>query len=391
MLRIGYVPSDFGRGLIIPIPKKSNITKFTKIKDYRGITISPVISKIFENCILELAKDLFVSSDLQFGFKKNRGCRDALFTFAETVDYFVANNSTVNICAVDLSRAFDEVKHHVLFSKLMNKKFPVWLIQILYEWYGKCFCSVKWGNAFSRIFKITQGVRQGGVLSPLLYALYVDDALCKLNQMDFGCYVSGLMISALMYADDVILIAPSVVALQKLISLCQSEFEDLYLHFNVTKCAAMRVGPRYKSVCSTLVVAGGVSISWVSEIKYLGVVISQGLFLKVNVHYNKVKFFNSFNSLYAKLGNQYSIDTLIHLLNTNCLSTLLYGLEAFNLTKSNFNDLQFPLNRAYIKMFHVNNTESIKWCQLYMQQLPIDMCCEINKLVYWKYSGENRL
>ena len=71
----------------------------------------------------------------------------------------------------------------------------------------------------------------------------------------------------------------------------------------------MRVGPRYKSVCSTLVVAGGVSISWVSEIKYLGVVISQGLFLKVNVHYNKVKFFNSFNSLYAKLGNQYSIDS----------------------------------------------------------------------------------
>ena len=57
---------------------------------------------------------------------------------------------------------------------------------------------------------MNQGVRQGGVLSPILFAFYVDDVLCKLNESGLGCYVSGMLISAIMYADDVMLIAPSV-------------------------------------------------------------------------------------------------------------------------------------------------------------------------------------
>ena len=385
MLNIGYVPSGFGQGLIIPIPKSSNVSnsRSSKTKDYRGITISPVMSTNFESCILKLFHEFFVSSDFQFGFKKGKGCRDALFTLSETVNYFVCNNSTVNICAVDLSRAFDEIKHDVLFDKLMQKKFPVCIVSTLHDWYSKCFCLVKWGSSFSRLFEISQGVTQGGVLSPLFFAIYVNDVLCKLNTSSMGCYVCGLMISAIMYADDVILLAPSVEVLQKLITLCQSEFETINLKFNVTKCAAMRIGSRYKSDCFTLEALDGSPIPWVSEMRYLGVMLAQSPYLKVNVHFNKVKFFKSFNNIYAKLGSQNRVDTLIHLLKTHCLSVLMYNLESLHLTKTNLNDLQFPINRAYIKIFHVNVTSSISSCQFYTQQLPVDMLCELNKMMYW--------
>ena len=52
------------------------------------------------------------SSDLQFGFKKGYGCNHAIYTVQSTIDYFTLNNSTVNVCALDLSKAFDKVNHY---------------------------------------------------------------------------------------------------------------------------------------------------------------------------------------------------------------------------------------------------------------------------------------
>ena len=62
------------------------------------------------------------------------------------------NLSTVNICFVDLSKAFDNKNHYVLFKKLLNKRVPICLIKLLVNWYTKCFCFVKWGSSISRIF-----------------------------------------------------------------------------------------------------------------------------------------------------------------------------------------------------------------------------------------------
>ena len=106
MLRVGYVPSDFGRGLLIPIPKDSSSRGIMKVKQFRGITISPVISKIFEHCLLTLYGHFLYSSDRQFSFKKHLGCPHAIFTVRKVIDYFVANGSTVNVCCLDISSAF---------------------------------------------------------------------------------------------------------------------------------------------------------------------------------------------------------------------------------------------------------------------------------------------
>ena len=70
---------------------------FASIKDFRGITISPVISKVFELCLVELFGEFLSSSSFQFGFKKGKGCRDIIYTLSETINYFVTNRSTVNI------------------------------------------------------------------------------------------------------------------------------------------------------------------------------------------------------------------------------------------------------------------------------------------------------
>ena len=378
MLEFGYVPASFGIGNIIPIPKGRNVANSYRIQEFRGITISPVLSKVFEHGLLNMFGDYLSSSVYQFGFKKGRGCRDAIFVLGETINNCVSNGSTVNLCTVDVAKAFDKISHKMLFIKLMNRKVPLCFLDILIDWYGKCACQVKWENVFSRLFSIHRGVRQGGILSPILFAVYVDDALEKLIASGLGCRYFGFNIGALMYADDLILMAGSIVNLQKLISLTEDLFNEINLKINIAKCNTMRVGNRCNVKCSDVILSAN-NISWCFEIKYLGIVFQQANYLKVNVHSCKVKFFQAFNSIYGKIGNGNSFDTIVHLLKSNCLSVLLFNLESVNLTKTNLNNLDFPLHRAFIKIFHVKESNSILWCQYFMNQLPIESLLDFRK------------
>ena len=143
---------------------------------------------------------------------------------------------------------------------------------------------MKFENCFSEIFPVQQGVRQGGALSPILFALYVDDSLKKLNNSKIGCNLY-IFFCAFMYADDIVLLTASVEYLQKLISLCNTEFNSIGLDINVAKCSATRVGPRFQNTCVDIVINDKV-LPWVHEIKYLGSTFSDGLYLKVNVYPN---------------------------------------------------------------------------------------------------------
>ena len=74
----GYVPQEFGSGIIIPIIKDKNGDATTSA-NYRGITLSSNIAKLFEICILDMYGSYFLSSDLQYGFKKNSSCSGAIY------------------------------------------------------------------------------------------------------------------------------------------------------------------------------------------------------------------------------------------------------------------------------------------------------------------------
>jgi len=124
MLTCGRVPELFCSGMIIPVPKDKS-GDLTDSKNYRGITLSPVISKVFESCLLDLYGEFLHSSDLQFGFKKQLSCSHSIYIMRKVVDYFVSNSSTVNLCSLDITKAFDKVNHFGLFLKLMKRGIPL--------------------------------------------------------------------------------------------------------------------------------------------------------------------------------------------------------------------------------------------------------------------------
>jgi len=110
------------------------------------------------------------------------------------VDHFVNSGSTVNICAIDLSKAFDKVNHHALFINLIKRHFPAKLLIVLENLFSRCLSCIKWDNAWLSVFQINFGVRQGSAFSPVLFAVYLDDLGKLCSPMD-SCYI-------ILYADD---------------------------------------------------------------------------------------------------------------------------------------------------------------------------------------------
>ena len=85
--KIGFVPNGFGVGLMVPLLKWGNVDS-TKVDNYRGLTISPVISKLFEYVVFDLCRNFFVSSELQFGFKSKIGCNTVIYNLNNVTNYF---------------------------------------------------------------------------------------------------------------------------------------------------------------------------------------------------------------------------------------------------------------------------------------------------------------
>ena len=111
---------------------------------YRGITLTPVLSKLFESVLLRLFGDHLYSDDLQFGFKKETGCTHALFTFTESVKHLTKNGSKVHCAFLDASKAFDKVLLNGLFVKMINRGAPLVFVRILMASYSELQCAVMW-------------------------------------------------------------------------------------------------------------------------------------------------------------------------------------------------------------------------------------------------------
>ena len=205
----GVLPDKLMSVVLVPVIKDKS-RKISCIDNYRPIALSSVLSKVLEIIIRNRILDLLSTQPNQFGFKKKVGTDQCKYVLKEIIDAYMMLNSSVFVCFLDASKAFDRVNHGTLFWKLVNRGVPYYIVRLLVYWYSNQTMCVRWGNAISDVFKTSNGVRQGSVLSPFLFNVYVDSLSEILNQQHIGCFNSGELINHLLYADDLCLISPSV-------------------------------------------------------------------------------------------------------------------------------------------------------------------------------------
>ena len=252
------------------------------------------------------------------------------------------------------------MNHHALFIKLMNRHLPTELLRIFEFWFSSCYTCVKWYGYKSTYFRIKIGIRQGGVLSPSLFAIYLDDVVKYVCKHEYGT-----TLSIVLYADDIILIASSILALQSLLIVCETELVYLDMLINTKKSCCMRIGERCNSQCASIVTLSGDSIPWVEEIRYLGVFIVKFRYFKCSLDHAKRSFYRTANAIFGKIGRIASEEVTLELIKKKCIPALLYGLEACVLNITEKRSLNYPCTRFLMKLFSTFDMKIISDVQLY--------------------------
>ena len=277
MLNHGYMPDNLMESYITPIVK-NKCASLSDYSNYRPIAISSNISKVFEMCIYGQISNLVKIADNQFGFQTNLGCDMCVYVLKETVHVYVSQDSPVFCAFLDASKAFDRVNHCKLFRKLCEQNVPKCVTRLLRYWYMHQSIHVRWGKATSVSFRVTNGVRQGGVLSPLLFNIYVNELSERLNKVPAYCAIGRVRISHLFYADDLCVIAPSVQGLRLLLRECEKYGIEYDVKFNPAKSHCMYfIPPGSKITRFGDAVFCGKIIPCVRKVTYLGHAISSDM------------------------------------------------------------------------------------------------------------------
>ena len=271
----GHVTVFLLLATLVPIIK-DKLGRIDSSKNYRSIAISSIILKLLDWIILLLFGATLGVDQLQFAYQPGSSTTMCTWMVIETVGYFLRNGSEVFTCAMDMTKAFDLVKHSLLFRKLMSAGLPPIFIRVLLFIYTMQFANVRWDGKMSETFPLCNGVRQGAILSAILYCFYVNDLFRILRNRRAGCWVNDNYHGIIGYSDDSFLLAPSESALQEMMVTCQEYAQEHNLYFstdpNPSKCKTRCMAfffPRKSRELPKMKLCGD-ELPWVTTIKHLG-------------------------------------------------------------------------------------------------------------------------
>ena len=198
---------------------------------HRIISLMSHVTKLLLRIVINRIRGRTLEiAPVQYGFMPDKGTGNAIFVLRRLVERSVEKQRDVYTCFIDYSKAFDTVKHESLVELLQSLDVDKSEIMLLTNLYWKQTAAVRYGDDISEWLDIKQGVRQGCVASPHLFALYTEMNTRELDDMD-GFRICGTVVHNLRYADDTVIIAESEEQLQRLINVVvtKSEKKGMYL------------------------------------------------------------------------------------------------------------------------------------------------------------------
>ena len=160
-----------------------------------------------------------VISDLQNGFRPHRSCQDHILTLHNIVLNRKLKGNDTYACFVDFRKAFDSINRDLLWRKLSLYGIRGQFLDTLKSMYQDFECSVEFNKENTPWFNVNSGVKQGCLLSPTLFSLFVNDLLKDYEACELGVRCDDFSVPALAYADDIVLLASDPNHLQKLIGI----------------------------------------------------------------------------------------------------------------------------------------------------------------------------
>ena len=335
MIATSIIPDIFEVGIIIPILKKATLCS-NDPSNYRPITLSSVHSKIVELSLIP--ED--TAAETQFGFRKGRGTSTAVSLAHDVVKYMNNHGSSVYVCSLDAQKCFDSIWHDGLFHKLIGKIPDLhWIF--LYKWYKSSKAKVRWEGELSEIFSISKGMRQGSILSPRLFSIFINDLLLQLQSNENGVRLYNFKLNAIAYADDINLFSTTATGLQKLIDTCNSYAKKWRIKFNPAKTKCIQIGKSTLKTPPTWTLDGE-TVKLSDETTILGVNFMNDMRAESHIK-NRIRACNQSVFKFTTSGALYpglNCKVKTHLWNTINCPVLSYGLETIHISNADLEELK---------------------------------------------------
>ena len=258
--------------VLVPVIKNKS-RRINDSDNYRPIALASIVSKVVEKVILNRTSEFLWTTCNQFGFKNKLGTDMCIYALKEIVENHRSHNGSMFMRFIDASKAFDRLKHSTLFRKLIDRRVPNYIVRIMMYWYANQTMCVRWSGIVSQGFHVTNGVRQGGILSPYLFNVYLDDLSIALSACRTGCCVGNSLINHLMYADDLVIFSPSSIGLRALITVCEEYAVSHDMLFNHKKSVILICRSKYMKNVYPVFTLNGKIIDESDTVRYLGHII----------------------------------------------------------------------------------------------------------------------
>ena len=304
-MKTGQIPSIWKKAIVIPIYKKGEINKPS---NFRPISLTSPICRLLEKInhkrmMSHILKNQIVS-DAQHGFVQMRSTQTQQLNFLNKLTRLYDQNTQVEIVYLDFSKAFNKISHQNLLIALHHYKFNPIIITWLQNYLSDRSQRTVVDMTYSDSTPVPSGVPQGSVVGPLLFVIYLEDLIRKIELVCKNTSVYA-------FADDIKLLSTDKTDLQQALDLVSSWTNKWQLLLNETKSEHLTVRKKHQ----TTFTIGNTPIPKVSEVKDLGITLSDDLKSSQYIHQIRGKA-NTISHIILKSFKSNNTQLLVNLFKT---------------------------------------------------------------------------
>jgi hypothetical protein len=336
------IPEEWKKGMIVRIPKKGDLGL---CDNWRGITLISSPSKVFCKVLLNRIDEVIDDKlrDEQAGFRRGRGCIDQILALRNIIEQCVEWNQELHINFIDFRKAFDSIHRPAIWKILKSYGLPDKIINMIKLFYENYECCVICDNDMTDFFNVKTGVRQGCILSPILFLITIDWVLRKsFNERRGLHWTDKKDLEDLDFADDLALLSEIMEHLQIKTTRLEEFAKMVGLRINVGKTKTMHLPDT-----DSIIRIEDNPVDKVVDFTYLGSTISTVDGTNKDVQNRLGKARTAFSMLKPIWkSSQLSRKTKMKIYKSNVLSVLLYGAECWRMTQADKDKLEVFQNKC---------------------------------------------